>query len=49
MLIVLKETQDYIIVNKPGGLITERNPFEDSLEAQVYNYLSKLKITLLLV
>lgn len=39
MLSILKETKDYIIVNKPGGLITERNPFEDSLETQVYDYL----------
>ncbi len=41
MLSVIKETKDYIVVNKPGGLITESNPFEDSLESQVFEYLSK--------
>lgn len=41
MLSVLKETKDYIVVNKPSGLITESNPYEDSLEDQVYTYLSK--------
>lgn len=43
MLSVLKETKDYIVVNKPGGLITERNPYEDSLESQVYTHLLKTK------
>lgn len=38
MLSILKETKDYILVNKPSGLITESNPYEDALESQVRNY-----------
>ena len=41
MLDILHETKDYIIVNKPSGLITEKNPYEDSLEDQVYIHLSE--------
>ncbi len=41
MLEILHETKDYIIVNKPSGLITEKNPYEDSLEDQVYKHLSE--------
>jgi 23S rRNA pseudouridine1911/1915/1917 synthase len=41
MLEILHETKDYIIVNKPSGLITESNPYEDSLEDQLHSYLSK--------
>ena len=40
MLEVLHETKDYIVVNKPSGLITEANKYEDSLENQIYKYLS---------
>ncbi|MCK5824569.1 MAG: RNA pseudouridine synthase [Ichthyobacteriaceae bacterium] len=39
MLKILRETKDYIVVNKPHGLITESNPYEDSLETQVHKYL----------
>jgi len=41
MIEILHETKDYLVVNKPSGLITETNPYEDSLEDQVYDYLSK--------
>ncbi len=41
MLKILHETMDYIVVNKPSGLITEKNPYEDSLEDQVDAYLRK--------
>lgn len=41
MIEILYETKDYLVVNKPAGLITEKNPYEDSLEDQVYLYLSK--------
>ena len=41
MIEILHETKDYIIVNKPSGLITETNPYEDSLEDHVYKHLSK--------
>lgn len=41
MIEILHETKDYLVVNKPSGLITESNPYEDSLEDQVYSYLSK--------
>ncbi|MCK5907064.1 MAG: RluA family pseudouridine synthase [Flavobacteriales bacterium] len=41
MLEILHETKDYLIVNKPSGLITETNPYEDSLEDHVYKHLSK--------
>lgn len=43
MLEILKETKDYIVVSKPSGLITEKNPFEDSLENRVSNHFSKSK------
>jgi len=41
MIEILHETKDYLVVNKPSGLITESNPYEDSLEDQVHSYLSK--------
>ena len=41
MIEVIHETKDYLVVNKPSGLITETNPYEDSLEDHVYSYLSK--------
>ncbi|MEN8137531.1 MAG: RNA pseudouridine synthase [Bacteroidota bacterium] len=43
MLEILHETKDYIVVNKPSGLITEKNIYEDSLENRVYVYLQKVK------
>ena len=43
MLQVLHETKDYIVVNKPSGLITEKNPWETALEDQVFEYLIKSK------
>jgi len=43
MLDILHETKDYIIVNKPSGLITEKNPYENSLESQVYSHIQKEK------
>jgi len=43
MLNIIHETKDYIVVNKSAGLITEKNPYEDSLESQVFMYLQKSK------
>lgn len=43
MLIILKETPHYIVLNKPAGLITEKNEYEDSLEEKVYLYLEESK------
>lgn len=39
---VIAETEDYLVVNKPSGIIVERSPFEsDTLEDRVERYLSK--------
>ncbi|MBN2706209.1 MAG: RNA pseudouridine synthase, partial [Deltaproteobacteria bacterium] len=42
-LSIVHETDAYLIIDKPSGLITEMNPFEDSLENQVKEYLSRQK------
>jgi len=41
--IILQESDNWIILNKPSGLITERNPYEESLEALLFNYLQQQK------
>lgn len=38
---ILLETPHFLVINKPHGLIVEQNPWEDSVENQVQNYLSK--------
>ncbi len=39
---IIAETNDFIVVNKRAGLISEKNPFENSsVEDQVFNHLSK--------
>jgi 23S rRNA pseudouridine1911/1915/1917 synthase len=38
---ILLETPHFLVVNKPHGIIVEQNPWEDSVEIQVQNYLSK--------
>lgn len=38
---IVFENKAFIVLNKPKGLITEKNPFEDSLESQLENYLVK--------
>lgn len=43
MLKVICETENYIAVNKPSGLITEKNIYENSLELEVIRYLEKTK------
>lgn len=41
---VVHENNDYIVVNKTAGLISEKNPFEDvTVEDQVLNHLLKSK------
>jgi len=41
---VIEENNDYIVVNKTAGLISEKSPFEDiTVENQVYQYLLKRK------
>jgi 23S rRNA pseudouridine1911/1915/1917 synthase len=43
---IIAETNDYIVVNKRAGLISEKNPFENStVEDQVFDHLSKLNRT----
>ena len=41
--VIVKETENWIILNKPAGLITERNPFEESLESILFDYLCSKK------
>jgi len=38
---IIKETNQFIAVNKPSGLIVERNPFEPSVEDWVWEHLQK--------
>ena len=38
---IILETSHFLVINKPHGLIVEQNPWENSLESQVRNYLSK--------
>lgn len=41
---VVDENNDYIVVNKEAGLISEKSPYEDyTVENQVFNHLSKNK------
>jgi 23S rRNA pseudouridine1911/1915/1917 synthase len=41
---VIEENKDYIVVNKMGGLISEKSPYENStVEDQVFNHLLKNK------
>jgi len=41
---VVYETNDYIVVNKMAGLISEKSPFEDcTVETQVFDHLLKSK------
>ncbi len=41
---VLHENNDYLVVNKAAGLISEKNPYEDiTVENQVLNHLLKHK------
>tara|TARA_R110000868_G_scaffold4211_7_gene26475 strand:- start:6048 stop:6716 length:669 start_codon:yes stop_codon:yes gene_type:complete len=41
---VVDENNDYIVVNKMAGLISEKSPFEDlTVEIQVHNHLLKKK------
>ena len=36
---ILLETSHFLVINKPHGLIVEQNPWEDSVENQVRNFL----------
>lgn len=38
---ILFEDKDLIVINKPSGWITEKNPFEKSAESWVFDYLHK--------
>lgn len=41
---IVHENNDYIVVNKTAGLISEKSPFEDcSVEDQVFNHILKKK------
>ena len=41
---VLQENNDYIVVNKMAGLISEKSPYENlTVENQVFNHLLKNK------
>jgi len=41
---LIHENNDYIVVNKMAGLISEKSPYEDlTVEVQVYNHLLKSK------
>ena len=41
---VVHENNDYIVVNKMAGLISEKSPYEDcTVEDQVFNHLLKSK------
>ncbi|MDW5290216.1 RluA family pseudouridine synthase [Formosa sp. PL04] len=43
---LVDENNDYIVVNKTAGLITEKSPFEtNTVENQVYNHILKTKKT----
>ena len=41
--IILLETEDWIILNKPSGMITESNPYEKSLQDHLFDYLKNTK------
>ena len=46
ILELVAENNDYIVVNKTAGLITEKSPFEtNTVENQVYNHIVKTKKT----
>ena len=41
---VIEENNDYLVVNKSAGLITEKSPYESvTIESQVFNYIQKKK------
>ena len=41
---VIEENNDYLVVNKSAGLITEKSPYEAvTVESQVFNYIQKKK------
>ncbi|WKX75454.1 pseudouridine synthase [Zobellia laminariae] len=41
---IVYENNDYIVVNKKSGLISEKSPYEDcTVESQVLNHLLKSK------
>ncbi|MFT7051184.1 MAG: 23S rRNA pseudouridine1911/1915/1917 synthase [Psychroserpens sp.] len=41
---IVHENNDYIVVNKMAGLISEKNPYEDcTIESQTFNHLLKNK------
>lgn len=39
MLDIIFEDDEIIVVNKASGIITEKNPWEDAVESQVFNHL----------
>lgn len=41
--LILLETADWIILNKPSGMITESNPYEKGLQDHLYDYLKNTK------
>ncbi len=44
---IIHENNDYIVVNKAAGRISEKSPYEnDTVEDQVFNYFLKKKLTL---
>ena len=40
---IIKETEDWIVVSKPAGLVVEKSPFYPSLEQYLFEYLSQKK------
>jgi len=40
---IIKETEDWIAVNKPTGLVVEKSPFYPSLEKYLFDYLLQKK------
>ena len=41
--LIISESENWIILNKPSGMITESNPFEQALEDHLKTYLTKYK------
>lgn len=41
--LIISESENWIILNKPSGMITESNPFEQALEDHLKTYLIKNK------
>lgn len=42
--ILLDETPQWIAVNKPAGMVVEKNPFEDSIETLVHRYVKAQQV-----